>query len=102
MLHARLPRGVAKAATGPLTARRKDGASELRYAIRLVRGHGAVDRRMVQDCCRDVAQQSAQVGCCRHRRPPGRCAPEALPGVLVLVGVVTGWRRSSRRGPVSG
>src|SRR5262249_43964560 len=55
---------VAKRANqGPLlTARRKDGSLELRYAIRVLRGNGAIDRRVVQECRRDVGQQSAQVG----------------------------------------
>src|SRR5262249_11136551 len=45
---------------GPLlTARRKDGSLELRWTIRIHRGHGPVDRRAVQDCRRDVNHQSA-------------------------------------------
>ncbi|HUM12549.1 MAG TPA: HTH domain-containing protein [Myxococcaceae bacterium] len=45
---------------GPLfTARRKDGSLELRWAIRIHRGHGGVDRRTILDCRRDVGAQSA-------------------------------------------
>jgi len=45
---------------GPLlTARRKDGSLELRWAIRIHRGNGAVDRRAVQDCRRDLQHHSA-------------------------------------------
>jgi hypothetical protein len=45
---------------GPLlTARRKDGSLELRWAIRIRRGNGPVDRRSVQDCRRDLQHQSA-------------------------------------------
>jgi len=45
---------------GPLvTARRKDGSLELRWAIRIHRGNGPVDRRSVQDCRRDVQHHSA-------------------------------------------
>ncbi|HZJ53791.1 MAG TPA: HTH domain-containing protein, partial [Myxococcaceae bacterium] len=45
---------------GPLfTARRKDGSLELRWAIRIHRGNGPVDRRAVQDCRRDLQHQSA-------------------------------------------
>ena len=45
---------------GPLlTARRKDGSLELRWAIRIHRGNGPVDRRGVQDCRRDVQHHSA-------------------------------------------
>src|SRR5215472_5945093 len=47
---------------GPLvTARRKDGSLELRWAIRIHRGNGPVDRRAVLDCRRDVQHQSANV-----------------------------------------
>jgi hypothetical protein len=42
-----------------LTARRKDGSLELRWAIRIHRGNGPVDRRAVQDCRRDLQHQSA-------------------------------------------
>ena len=45
---------------GPLlTARRKDGSLELRWAIRIHRGNGPVDRRAVQDCRRDLQHHSA-------------------------------------------
>jgi ribonuclease E len=45
---------------GPLvTARRKDGSLELRWAIRVHRGNGPVDRRSVQDCRRDLQHHSA-------------------------------------------
>jgi hypothetical protein len=45
---------------GPLvTARRKDGSLELRWAIRIHRGNGPVDRRTIQDCRRDLQHQSA-------------------------------------------
>ncbi|HZW88095.1 MAG TPA: restriction endonuclease, partial [Myxococcaceae bacterium] len=45
---------------GPLlTARRKEGSLEFRWAIRVHRGNGPVDRRTVQDCRRDVQHQSA-------------------------------------------
>jgi len=66
MLHAlgyREVRVAKRSNQGPLlTARRKDGSLELRYAIRVVRGNGAIERRMVQDCRRDIGHQSAQVG----------------------------------------
>jgi ribonuclease E len=45
---------------GPLlTARRKDGGLEFRWAIRIHRGNGPVDRRAVQDCRRDLHHHSA-------------------------------------------
>jgi len=47
---------------GPLvTARRKDGSLEMRWAIRIHRGNGPVDRRAIQDCRRDLQHQSAHV-----------------------------------------
>ncbi|MFZ5468336.1 MAG: HTH domain-containing protein [Myxococcota bacterium] len=52
---------------GPLlTARRKEGSVELRYAVRTHKGAGAVDRRMVQELRRDLGHYSAQLGllCC--------------------------------------
>jgi ribonuclease E len=53
---------VKRGKDGPLmTGRRRDGSLELRYAIRILKGGGA-DRRIVQDCRRDLSQQTAQVG----------------------------------------
>jgi hypothetical protein len=47
---------------GPLlTARRKEGSLELRWAIRIHRGNGPIDRRTVHDCRRDLQHQSAHV-----------------------------------------
>lgn len=47
---------------GPLiTARRREGSVELRFAIRLHRS-GAVDRRLVQELRRDLGHYNAQVG----------------------------------------
>jgi ribonuclease E len=47
---------------GPLlTARKREGSLELRYAIRLLRGAAAPDRRAVQELRRDVGHYSANV-----------------------------------------
>ncbi len=47
---------------GPLlTARKRDGNLELRYAIRLLKGNAGADRRAVQELRRDVGHHSAQV-----------------------------------------
>ncbi len=47
---------------GPLlTARKREGSLELRYAIRVLKGSAGVDRRAVQDLRRDVGHYSAQV-----------------------------------------
>jgi hypothetical protein len=94
MLHAlgyREVRVAKRSNQGPLlTARRKEGSLELRYAIRLVRGSGAVDRRMIQECRRDVGHQSAQVGLLLATGDlRGDARSEALSGGT-LVGVWTG------------
>jgi hypothetical protein len=48
---------------GPLvTARRREGSVELRFAIRMHKGGASVDRRMVQDLRKDLGHYSAQVG----------------------------------------
>lgn len=48
---------------GPLlTARKREGSVELRYAIRLAKGTSQIDRRMVQELRRDLGHYSAQVG----------------------------------------
>ncbi|HEY1907758.1 MAG TPA: HTH domain-containing protein [Myxococcaceae bacterium] len=63
MLHALHFREIKVAKRGNhgqlLTARRKDGSLELRWAIRIHRGNGPVDRRAVQDCRKDLHHQSA-------------------------------------------
>jgi ribonuclease E len=45
-----------------LTAHRKEGSLELRWAVRLVRGGGVVDRRGVQECRREVGHHAAHLG----------------------------------------
>lgn len=62
MLHALHFREIKVAKRGShgqvLTARRKEGSLELRWAIRVHRGNGPVDRRVIQDCRRDLQQHS--------------------------------------------
>jgi hypothetical protein len=45
-----------------LTARKREGSVDLRFAVRLLKGTAPVDRRMVQDLRRDLSHYSAQVG----------------------------------------
>lgn len=45
-----------------LSARKKEGSLELRFAIRIARGSGQVERRTVQELRRDVGQVSANLG----------------------------------------
>ncbi|HVP60199.1 MAG TPA: HTH domain-containing protein [Myxococcaceae bacterium] len=59
-LHFREIKVAKRSNHGPLlTARRKDGSLELRWAVRIHRGNGPVDRRAIQDCRRDLASHSA-------------------------------------------
>jgi hypothetical protein len=44
------------------TARRRVGVAELRHAIRVLRAHGEVGRRDVQDLRRDISNYGAQLG----------------------------------------
>ncbi|HSP18620.1 MAG TPA: restriction endonuclease, partial [Myxococcaceae bacterium] len=65
MLHALHFREITIAKRGShgqvLTARRKEGSLELRWAIRIHRGHGPIDRRAIQDCRRDLVSHAANV-----------------------------------------
>ncbi|WP_338866627.1 HTH domain-containing protein [Myxococcus stipitatus] len=48
---------------GPLlTARKREGSVELRYAVRMLKGSPAIDRKSVQELRRDLSHYSAQVG----------------------------------------
>ena len=48
---------------GPLlTARKREGSVDLRFAVRMLRGSTAIERRMVQELRRDLGHYSAQVG----------------------------------------
>ncbi len=45
-----------------LTARRREGSIELRYAIRMLKGGNSVERRTVQELRKDAVQANAHVG----------------------------------------
>ncbi|MGE6758816.1 HTH domain-containing protein [Corallococcus interemptor] len=48
---------------GPLlTARKREGSVELRYAVRMLKGMPGIDRKTVQELRRDLGHYSAQVG----------------------------------------
>jgi ribonuclease E len=48
---------------GPLlTARKREGSVELRYAVRMLKGNAQLDRRTIQELRRDLGHYSAQVG----------------------------------------
>lgn len=72
---------------GPLlTARRRDGSLELRYAVRLLKGNSNVERRHVQELRRDLGHYSAHVGLLVGAGDPrGDAKSEALSGALVFL-----------------
>ena len=48
---------------GPVvSAHRREGSLELRYAIRILKGASGVDRRAVQECRREMSHASAHLG----------------------------------------
>lgn len=72
---------------GPLlTARRRDGSLELRFAVRVLRGNQTVERRHVQDLRRDLGHSGAHVGlivCAGDTKGDARA--EATQGALVML-----------------
>jgi hypothetical protein len=70
-----------------LSARKKEGSLELRYAIRVLKGATQVERRHVQDLRRDVGQLSANLGlfiCTGEARGDARAEATAS-GALVML-----------------
>jgi hypothetical protein len=62
-LHFRELKVARRSKDGPLmTARRREGSLEIRYAVRLLKGGGAVERRHVQELRRELQQTGANVG----------------------------------------
>ncbi len=72
---------------GPLlTARRRDGSLELRYAVRLLKGSTNIERRHVQELRRDLGHYSAHVGLLVGAGDVrGDAKSEALSGALVFL-----------------
>ncbi|MBL8957415.1 MAG: restriction endonuclease [Myxococcaceae bacterium] len=72
---------------GPLlTARRRDGSLELRYAVRLLKGNTNVERRHVQELRRDLGHYSAHVGLLVGAGDVrGDAKSDALAGALVFL-----------------
>jgi ribonuclease E len=79
---------VKRGKEGPLlTGRRRDGSLELRYAIRILKGGGGVDRRVVSDCRRDLSHHGAQMGLVLASgdvRGESRSEAVAQPGLVLL------------------
>ncbi|MBF5044116.1 hypothetical protein FGE12_17085 [Aggregicoccus sp. 17bor-14] len=73
---------------GPLlTARKREGSVELRYAVRMVKGAPAIDRKAVQELRRDLSHYSAQVGllaCAGDVRGDAKSEAQAS-GALVML-----------------
>ncbi len=76
-----------RAKEGPLvTARKRDGSLELRYAIRVLRGGGSVDRRQVSELRRDLGHHAAQVGLLLSASEVrGDAKTEATTGALIFL-----------------
>ena len=73
---------------GPLlTARKREGSVELRFAVRMLKGGPQIDRRMVQDLRRDLGHYSAQVGllaCAGEVRGDARTEAQASGSLVML------------------
>ena len=70
-----------------LTARKREGSVDLRFAVRLLRGTGAIDRRAVQELRRDLGHYSAQAGLIASAgelRADGRAEAQSY-GALTMV-----------------
>jgi len=62
-LHFRELKVAKRSKEGPLlTARKREGSVELRFAVRMLKGTPSIDRKMVQELRRDLGHYSAQVG----------------------------------------
>ncbi|WP_224241370.1 HTH domain-containing protein [Hyalangium gracile] len=62
-LHFRELKVAKRSKEGPLlTARKREGSVELRYAVRMLKGTPSIDRKTVQELRRDLGHYSAQVG----------------------------------------
>lgn len=62
-LHFRELKVARRSKEGPLmTARRREGSLEIRYAVRILKGGGTVERKHIQDLRRELSQNGANVG----------------------------------------
>ncbi|WNG37550.1 hypothetical protein F0U61_30570 [Archangium violaceum] len=73
---------------GPLlTARKREGSVELRYAIRMLKGTPSLDRKTVQELRKDLGHYSAQVGllaCAGDVRGDARTEAQATGSLVML------------------
>ncbi|WP_395847277.1 HTH domain-containing protein [Cystobacter fuscus] len=73
---------------GPLlTARKREGSVDLRFAIRMLKGTPALDRKAVQELRKDLGHYSAQVGllaCAGEARGDARTEAQASGSLVML------------------
>ncbi|WP_420042697.1 HTH domain-containing protein [Cystobacter fuscus] len=73
---------------GPLlTARKREGSVDLRFAIRMLKGAPALDRKAVQELRKDLGHYSAQVGllaCAGEARGDARTEAQASGSLVML------------------
>ncbi len=86
-LHFREVKVAKRSKEGPLlTARRREGSLELRYAVRLMKGNVQVERRNVSELRRDLGHYGANVGLIvSPGEVRGDAKSEALSGALVFL-----------------
>ena len=86
-LHFRELKVARRSKDGPLmTARRREGSLEIRYAVRLLKGGGAVERRHVQELRRELQQTGANVGLLLTAgEARGDARSECTTGALVMM-----------------
>ncbi len=86
-LHFRELKVARRSKDGPLlTARRREGSLEIRYAVRVLKGGGQVERRLVQELRRELQQTGANVGLLLTAgEARGDARSECTTGALVMM-----------------
>ncbi|MGV3622364.1 MAG: HTH domain-containing protein, partial [Archangium sp.] len=86
-LHFRELKVARRSKEGPLlTARRREGSLEIRYAVRFLRTSGGVERRHVQELRRELSQTGANIGLLlTASEARGDARSECTSGPLVLM-----------------
>ena len=86
-LHFRELKVARRSKEGPLmTARRREGSLEIRYAVRVLKGGGAVERRHIQELRRELQQTGTNVGLLLTAgEARGEARSECTTGALVMM-----------------
>lgn len=86
-LHFRELKVARRSKDGPLlTARRREGSLEIRYAVRVLKGGGQVERRHIQELRRELQQTGANVGLLLTAgEAKGDARSECTSGALVMM-----------------